>query len=91
MPRTSGDVSPIECTRWSPYSISSTGLIRHSSGIISFDVALTSGSQVKIFRMNRKNWSFSCPGGIVVTKSSREVFGTGGSETQFPVIAFSEE
>ena len=33
----------LRCTRWSPYSISSTGLINHSSGIIPFDVALTSG------------------------------------------------
>lgn len=62
------------------------GLISHSSGIISFEVALTSGSQVKIFRIKRKNWSFSSPGGIVVTKSSSEVFGIGSSETQFPVI-----
>jgi hypothetical protein len=40
--------------------------------------------------MKRKNWSFSSPGGIVVTKSSSEVFGTGTSETQFPIIALSE-
>ena len=66
------------------------GLISHSSGIISFDVALTSGSQVNIFRIKRRNWSFSSPGGIVVTNSSSEVFGIGTSEAQFPVIALGD-
>ena len=58
----------------------------HSSGMISFAVALTSGSQVNIFRINFRNNSFSSPGGIVVTKSSREVLGMGGSDAQLPFV-----
>lgn len=43
----------------------------------SYELALPSASQVSILRMNLRNWSFSSPGGIVVTKSSKEVFGNG--------------
>jgi hypothetical protein len=68
------------------YVMSSTGLMSHSSWMISDDVALTSGSQVNIFRINLRNISFSSPGGIVVTKSSKEVLGIGGLDIQLPVV-----
>jgi hypothetical protein len=68
------------------YIMSSTGLMSHSSWMISDDVALTSGSQVNIFRINFRNISFSSPGGIMVTKSSKEVLGIGGSDIQLPIV-----
>ena len=61
-------------------------LMSHSSWMISDDIALTSGSQVNIFRINFRNISFSSPGGIVVTKSSKEVLGIGGSDIQLPIV-----
>ena len=68
------------------YIMSITGFMSHSSWMISDDVALTSGSQVNIFRINLRNISFSSPGGIFVTKSSKEVLGMGGSDIQLPVV-----
>lgn len=66
--------------------MSSTGLISHSSWMISEDVALTSGSQVNIFRINFRSISFSSPGGTVVIKFSKEVSGIGGSAIHLPVV-----
>jgi len=79
-------LTPIYTTYGQLYIMSSTGLMSHSSWMISDDVALASGSQVNIFRMNFKNISFSSPGGIVVTKSSKEVLGIGISDIQLPVV-----
>ena len=64
--------------------LSSIGLISHSSGIISEDVARTSGSHVKILRMNLRDMSFSSPGGMVVTKSLKEVCGIGREDIPLP-------
>ncbi len=54
--------------------------------MISQDVALTSGSQVNIFRLNFRSISFSSPGGTVVIKFSKDVSGIGGSDIQLPVV-----
>lgn len=61
-----------------------TGRMSHSSGMISEDVALTSGSQVNILRMYLRSCSFSSPGGMVVTKSSRLILRIRTSEVHWP-------
>lgn len=63
---------------------SSTGVINHLSMNASLAVRRASGSQVNIPRMSYRNWVFSSPGGIVVTKSSKDAFGMGTSLRQLP-------
>ena len=59
---------------------------RHKPLALDDYVDLASGSQVKIFRMNFKNISFSLPGAIVFINSSKDVLWIGGSDIQLSIV-----
>jgi hypothetical protein len=49
--------------------------------MILFAVALASGSQTNVVRLNLRNCTFSFPGVIVASQSSKDVLGIGASDS----------